>query len=81
MKSLHDMRIDELEDYLLMIQGQREKNQERFDKRYSDRKSDYAASINDDYNGEGEEFSELTSLLAKIEREIRKRKSRSSTRD
>lgn len=73
MKPLHDMTIDELEEYRRRVNGQWEENRMRYDRRYSDSYSDYATSINDDYNGEGEEFTQLTLLLTEINREIQKR--------
>lgn len=75
MKLLQDMDTKELKEYRTTIQQQLKENQKRYDTRYSESNSDYAASINDDYNGEGEEFTQLTLLLGQIDCEINRRES------
>ena len=74
MKSLHNMTIVELEKYREKIQHRIDGNEKRYDKRYTDNDSLYGASINDDYNGDGDEYTELVLLLSKINLEVQMQK-------
>jgi hypothetical protein len=49
---------------------QLERNQRYYDVRYGESQANYAASITDDYNGEGEEVARLTLLLHRIDSEL-----------
>ncbi len=70
MTDLAKMNIDELKAYRVKVQSEFYENQRRYDERYSNQNSFYADSINDEYNGEAEELSELSSKLREIDRII-----------
>jgi hypothetical protein len=69
-KPLRDMSIDELIEYRSDIIQQIEENKKRYETRYNIFPADYAASINDEYNGDADDYSRLYSILSDINKEI-----------
>ena len=68
---IDDMNSDQLKQYRDDLSHELEANQHAYDKRYGDAPANYAASINDDYNGSSEELARLNFLLWQIDLELR----------
>ena len=72
-QALQDMSIEELQSYRDRIRQQWKGNQHDYEMRYGNAPANYASSISDDYNGDGEEFTRLTLLLQQIDVELQRR--------
>jgi hypothetical protein len=66
--------MKELFNYQEQITRELKENKDRYNQRYPNSTSEYGTRINDDYNGEGDEYSRLTLLLFKIKEEIDRRR-------
>ena len=64
------LTMKELFNYQEQITRELKENEDRYNQRYPNSTSEYGTSINDDYNGEGDEYLRLTLLLLKIKEEI-----------
>ena len=64
---------EDLFNYRKFIVNQLKDNELRYDQRFRNDTSDYGASINDEYNGDGNDHSDLHQILLKIDEEIEKR--------
>ena len=64
------LTMKELFNYQEQITRELKENEDRYNHRYPNSTSEYGTSINDDYNGEGDEYLRLTLLLLKIKEEI-----------
>jgi hypothetical protein len=65
---------EELEDYRQITLGELRENEEIYRQRFPNFPSDYGGSIDDDYNGEADEYLRLNNLLLKIDEEIGRRR-------
>ena len=74
MKPLGDMSIEELTEYRKEIMIRLRENEKNHDELYRNFPGDYGFSINDDYNGEGDEYNKLVNIRLKIDEELRTRK-------
>lgn len=74
MENLGEMSLSELEAYRTKVLDGLKDNEQAYEERYQAFPGDYAASINDDYNGDGDEYTQLNALLARIDKEIRSRR-------
>jgi hypothetical protein len=68
------LTMKELFNYQEQITRELKENEDRYNQRYPNSTSEYGTRINDDYNGEGDEYSRLTLLLFKIKEEIDRRR-------
>jgi hypothetical protein len=58
--------LEKLSNYRKRIKNQLKENEESYNQRFHNFPGDYGTSLNDDYNGDGEEYSKLSNLLMKI---------------
>ena len=56
------------------VYQQWQQNQRDYTTRYGDSPANYGSSISDDYNGDGQEFTRLHSLLQEIDAELDRRR-------
>ena len=73
MKNLAKMSDKELIDYNKLILEQIKKNKANFNESYSNSPSSYAAGIDDNYNGDVDEYGELIPIKKKIQKELEER--------
>ena len=64
---------EDLFNYRKFVVNQLKDNELRYYQRFRNDKSDYGASINDEYNGDGNDHAGLYQILLKIDEEIKKR--------
>jgi hypothetical protein len=65
--------LEDLLRYRDEIYQQWQQNQRDYAARYGNSLATYAAALNDDFNGEGEEFAHLMSLLQHLDEELKRR--------
>lgn len=70
---IETITMEELFNYRKLITNQLKDNEKRYNQRFPNFPNDYGASLSSDYNGEGDDYSQLANLLLKINEELRKR--------
>ena len=79
LRNFADMSLEELLEMRARLREQLTENTRAYESRYGSADSGYGASIQDDYNGDGDDYAEFVKALNELEEHLRQRRRQGTT--